>query len=142
MPEREIPERLRANTSFLLTQAMRRSARLAVPTFGREPLRFAHFVTLVYIAEAEGLSQRQLSDALGTDASDLVTVLDELVDAGMAERRVDVADRRKRTLSVTSSGRDWIEKRSELAAEHDRALCGDLPDGGARLRSELAGLLS
>lgn len=142
MVDRDIPQQLRENTSYLLTEALRRSARLAAPIFGRERLRFAHYVTLVFVAETDGLSQRQLSNALGTDPSDLVTVLDELVDAGMATREVDQSDRRKRTLRVTDAGRRWLEKREELAAHHDRQLCAVLPDRGTRLRIELTALIT
>jgi DNA-binding MarR family transcriptional regulator len=141
MADRQIPERLRSNTSYLLTEVMRQSSRLAAPFFGAERLRFPHYVTLVFIAETDGLSQRELADALGTDPSDLVTVLDELVDAGMATREVDPQDRRKRSLRVTTAGSTWIEKRTALAAEHDRELCAALPDGGAALRRELEALV-
>jgi MarR family transcriptional regulator, lower aerobic nicotinate degradation pathway regulator len=136
------PKRLQESTIYLLTQAIKKGARVARPVFGGERLRFGHYVTLAQLAEAPMSSQRELGAALGTDPSDLVTVLDELVAAGLATRAVDPNDRRRRTLSVTRAGRAWLRERDALATEYDQQLCAALPDGGAELREQLRRLLA
>ena len=44
--DRGLPPPLADSTAYLLTRALRVSARLAHDEFGREPLRFAHYATL------------------------------------------------------------------------------------------------
>lgn len=58
------------------------------------------------------MRQGMLADALGIEAPSLARTLDQLVDAGLAERREDPADRRAKTLHLTETGnaaRDKIE---------------------------------
>lgn len=136
-----LPDRLRRSTIFLLMQAVKQGQRLAQPIFGAELLRFQHYAVLAVAAGGGGMSQRELAGALGTDASDLVTVLDELVEHGMAVRHVDAADRRRRLISVTADGLAWLDERDQLADRFDAELCAALPDRGAALRGELARLL-
>jgi DNA-binding MarR family transcriptional regulator len=136
-----LPDRLRRSTIFLLMQVVKRGQRAAQPIFGGEPLRFPHYAVLAVAAAGDAIPQRELAAALGTDASDLVTVLDELVEHGMAERAVDPADRRRRLVSVTPAGQAWLAERDRLAVRFDDELCAPLPDRGAALREQLARLL-
>jgi DNA-binding MarR family transcriptional regulator len=137
----EPPDRLRRSTAYLLTQAVRLGARIAQPMFGDQQLRFPHYVTLSFLADTPQSSQRELSAALGTDPSDLVTVLDQLSAAGLVERIVNPDDRRRRILAITPHGRAWLAEREHQAAEFERRLCTNLPDGGAELRRQLSTLL-
>lgn len=141
MPTDHLPDRLRRSTIFLLMQVVKRGQRSAQPIFGAEPLRFPHYAVLAVAAAGDGIPQRELAAALGTDASDLVTVLDELVEHGMAERAVDPADRRRRLVSVTPAGQAWLAERDRLADRFDDELCAPLPDRGSALRDQLARLL-
>ena len=52
----------------------------------------------------DGVSQRALAHAMNTDSSALVRVLDLLEDEGLVERRPDPADRRAKTLHLTTRG--------------------------------------
>jgi MarR family transcriptional regulator for hemolysin len=66
------------------------------------------------LAGAGDVRQSTLADALGIEAPSLARSLDQLVDAGLAERRDDPADRRAKTLHLTAAGnaaRDQIEAR-------------------------------
>lgn len=138
----QLPERLRESTPYLLTQATKAAARLAHPLFAGEGLRFAHYVTLAWLAETRVASQRELSDIMGVDPSDLVTIIDELVDAGVVERAVDPSDRRRRTLSITTAGERWLRERDRRAEEYERLLRAHLPDGGVALRTALHAIIA
>lgn len=52
----------------------------------------------------DGVRQGALAEALGVEGPSLVRVLDQLVAAGLMERREDAHDRRARTLHLTDAG--------------------------------------
>ncbi|WP_313621859.1 MarR family winged helix-turn-helix transcriptional regulator [Achromobacter sp.] len=52
----------------------------------------------------DGVRQGALAEALGVEGPSLVRVLDQLVAAGLMERREDPHDRRARTLHLTEAG--------------------------------------
>ena len=54
--------------------------------------------------QGDGVRQIQLAELLGIEAASLVRSLDQLVAAGLAERREDAADRRAKTLHLTPAG--------------------------------------
>ncbi len=60
---------------------------------------------LATVAALQPVSQREISDRLGLDPSDVVGVLDILEQAGLVERRLDPDDRRRRAVVLTDTGR-------------------------------------
>ncbi|GHC70890.1 MarR family transcriptional regulator [Pseudorhodoferax aquiterrae] len=54
--------------------------------------------------QGDGVRQVQLAELLGIEAASLVRSLDQLVAAGLAQRREDPADRRAKTLHLTPAG--------------------------------------
>jgi DNA-binding MarR family transcriptional regulator len=50
------------------------------------------------------MTMRQLADAIGTEPSNLTTVVDRLESAGLVRRRLKPGDRRIRELCVTAKG--------------------------------------
>ena len=52
----------------------------------------------------DGVRQGALAEALGVEGPSLVRVLDQLVAAGLMERREDPHDRRAKTLHLTEAG--------------------------------------
>lgn len=65
---------------------------------------------LAVVAASQPVSQREISDHLGLDASDVVGVLDILENAELVERRRDPNDRRRHAVVLTAAG--------EQAAQH------------------------
>src|SRR4051812_49112884 len=53
------------------------------------------------VAEAGPLSQREISDLIGLDPSDLVGAIDIVERAGLVERQPDPEDRRRHAVMVT-----------------------------------------
>src|SRR4051794_27397953 len=95
---------------FLLSQVgAHSSARFAerLEPLGLKP---PHAGILRVIKEADGLSQQALGERLGIFPSRLVTVLDELEERGLVERRDSPADRRSYALYLTKSGQEALEQ--------------------------------
>lgn len=58
----------------------------------------------------DGVRPGAVAEALGLEPPSLVRVLDQLVQAGLVERRDDASDRRAKTLHLTPNGRDRAER--------------------------------
>ena len=63
-----------------------------------------------------GIRPGVLADMLGIEGASLVRQLDQLVDAGLVERRDDTIDRRAKTLHLTPAG---IRARAKIEASLD-----------------------
>jgi MarR family transcriptional regulator, lower aerobic nicotinate degradation pathway regulator len=100
-----------------------------------EQMRFPHFSILACLDEFGSASQREISDRLRLDPSDLVAFVDWLEEVGFVRRRRDQRDRRRYAVDLTPSGRRALRTRARAAelmnAELFRALD---PDERERLR--------
>ncbi len=65
----------------------------------------------------DGVRQGALAEALGVEGPSLVRVLDQLVAAGLMERREDPHDRRARTLHLTDAGHALRAQVEEVLVE-------------------------
>jgi DNA-binding MarR family transcriptional regulator len=91
------------------------------------------------VAAREPVSQREVSDALLLDPSDVVTLVDILERAGLVERKRDPADRRRYALEVTAAGQLAVVRLREINHEANQELLAPLdPDE----REQLAVLLA
>jgi DNA-binding MarR family transcriptional regulator len=90
------------------------------------------------VAAREPVSQREVSEALLLDPSDLVTLVDILEAAGLVERRRDPADRRRYALEVTERGQLAVVRLREINGEINEELLAPLDE---QERSQLAGLI-
>jgi DNA-binding MarR family transcriptional regulator len=137
-------ETLRASTNaaaapaFLLAQvgghaAMKFGERLSV--LGLTP---PHVGILGAIDRSEGLSQQALCERLRVMPSRLVTLVDELEQRELVERRDKPDDRRTYALHLTEKGRGTLKEIGRVAREHQDALCAALTE---RERQQLATLL-
>ncbi|HTK01193.1 MAG TPA: MarR family transcriptional regulator [Bordetella sp.] len=62
----------------------------------------------------DGVRQGVLAEAMGVEGPSLVRVLDQLVTAGLIERREDPLDRRAKTLHLTPAGHALRERVEEM----------------------------
>ena len=127
-----------ASPAFLLAQvgghaAMKFGERLSV--LGLTP---PHVAILGAIDRSEGLSQQALCERLRVMPSRLVTLVDELEQRELVERRDKPEDRRTYALHLTEKGRSVLKATGQVAREHQEALCAALT--GAE-RQQLAALL-
>lgn len=109
--------------SYLMLQLVRQARRLAAGE-----LRGPHVTVLACLAEQEAVAQKRISDRVGMDASDLVSVLDDLESYGFAQRKRDERDRRRFTVAITDAGRQALHERMEAARAHEEELLAPLTE--------------
>jgi DNA-binding MarR family transcriptional regulator len=90
------------------------------------------------VAAREPVSQREVSDALLLDPSDVVTLVDILERAGLVERKRDPADRRRYALEVTPRGQLAVVRLREINRETNEELLAPLDE---QERAQLAHLI-
>ena len=86
----------------------------------------ALFALLNVLGAREGTIQQQLSADMAIDPSAMVKLINELEDAGLAERRRRPGDRRAWEVSITPKGRRTLERAKRLAAEVEDEVLGGL----------------
>ena len=75
------------------------------------------------VHELGPVSQREISDEVGLDPSDVVGAVDILERGGLVERHRDPEDRRRHAVVITPEGRERSERLKELMLEAEaRAL--------------------
>jgi DNA-binding MarR family transcriptional regulator len=102
-------------------------------------IRLKQLAALAYLRDHEAASQQALMQAFCLDANSCVLLLNELEEAGLAERRRDAGDRRRHLVALTPAGRQALE-RAERAQEsiEDDVLAALGPDDRAALRDLLS----
>ena len=94
----------------------------------------AHHRAIHFINRRPGLTVNELLDFLGVTKQSLNRVLRQLVDDGLVESRVGVADRRHRNLRLTPAGHALEQELSAAQRRRMRAAFSDRrAGGGARL---------
>jgi MarR family transcriptional regulator for hemolysin len=89
----------------------------------------ATWLPLLHIARSQTpLRQNELAASLTLDGSSVVRLLDALEKAGLVTRREDHADRRAKSLELTSKGRRTVEKVEAVSLEIRSIALGDLSD--------------
>jgi DNA-binding MarR family transcriptional regulator len=108
---------------FRLWRASHTRVAEALKAIGLTP---ALFGLLNVLGAREGAIQQQLSADMGIDPSTMVTLLDELESAGLAQRRRRPGDRRAWEVAITPKGRRRLEQGRRFAAEVDDEVLGGL----------------
>jgi len=129
-------------TMILLTRLAKVVFRRSDPQ--RLGMSMRWFVALSFLEDHDGASSQQaLGEALSIDANNLVLLLNELEDAGYAERRRDPLDRRRHLVHITTRGRRALD-RAERAQERveNEVLAALSADERATLHELLARALS
>jgi DNA-binding MarR family transcriptional regulator len=111
------PEPLASAPGFLLSWNGQRIARSFAAALEPLGLRPPHFGVLTLIEANPGSAQRELVERSMIDASTMVAVIDELEERGLAERRPDPVDRRKRAVYLTTGGKRTLERARAVAIE-------------------------
>ena len=82
--------------------------------------------------DEDGLTQKELADALGLTPPTAVSTLDNLEQRGLVERRLNGSDRRKRHIYLTASARNLVAKLRPLATEVNDIALAELSDAEAK----------
>jgi DNA-binding MarR family transcriptional regulator len=133
-----IPTELARFPGYLLArlgESSRRRFREALESDGLHPRDFG---LMTMVAAQPGMTQHQLHEKTGIDPSSMVAAIDELEAAGLAERRPHPGDRRARSIFLTDSGMQTLERVRQLVGEMQKELFAPLD---AQERATLHGLL-
>jgi DNA-binding MarR family transcriptional regulator len=106
------------DVGFLLTRASALLVRATNAALAVHGLRVRSYSALLLACDSgDGISQRDLAEALGLDPSQVVLLVDELTDAGLVERRPSESDRRTKLVVATEAGRGVRERAARSTAE-------------------------
>lgn len=114
----------------LLGQAAMRRLRAAHTAVGLSPRQFQILALLndTHLNGEGPLAQRELGEKVGVDPSILVTMLNPLEEDGLVRRIRDRSDRRRHTVTLTSSGRRKLERAATAQRDAEDRLFGGLDD--------------
>lgn len=108
---------LDCDLGWSVTMLMRDYRAHVEPVFAEVPRGARGYQMLYTVARKRIRTQVQLADYLGVDRSVIPYVVDDLVEAGFADREPDPSDRRIRTVVVTPAGLELLKRvQTDLAA--------------------------
>lgn len=113
----------------LLFRLWRASHVRVADALGSVGLTPALFALLNVIGAREGAIQQELGAALGIDRSTMVSLIDQLEEAGLARRRPSARDRRAREIAITPKGRRLLERSRRMISETEDEVLGGLTAG-------------
>lgn len=109
---------------------MRRASAVIAGDFTRAiagtGMRQVLFGILSVIAANPGINQGSVGRALGIQRANMVSLVNELVDAGLVLRETHAVDRRALILSLTRAGYEKVQTSLERIRLHEDALLSDL----------------
>ncbi|MGH2871290.1 MAG: MarR family winged helix-turn-helix transcriptional regulator [Solirubrobacteraceae bacterium] len=108
---------------FRLWRASHARTAHALGSIGLTP---AGFAVLNVLGAREATIQQQLSTDMGIDPSAMVKLINELEEAGLAERRRRPNDRRAWEVKITPSGRHTLKRAQQLASAVEDEILGGL----------------
>jgi DNA-binding MarR family transcriptional regulator len=135
------PARLRRLTSWQANKVSTLGARM---TARHMPLTArSDFAVLAALEEYGPLSQADLGRRLGLDRNDVSAIVTRLASGLHVDRQADPASRRRNVVTLTASGRQYLEEIQRHAdAAQDELLAGLDPAERRKLNELLARLLS
>lgn len=122
----EAPQALATDLCWLLSranQAMGSELAAALDDLGLTP-RGYHVLQAAMAGEH---SQIELARTVGLDKTTMVVTVDELEEAGLAERRPSATDRRARMIAVTDAGKRKVAEADEILAGVRRSVLESIP---------------
>lgn len=109
------------------------------PVFADVPRGARGYQLLYTVARKRLRTQAQLAEYLGVDRTVIPYVVDDLIDAGLADREQDPRDRRIRTVVVTPRGLEVLQSLQDRLTIAEKALLDPLDDDQ---KEQLRALLS
>lgn len=144
---RSTSERLResgfgADISFLLARANALSVAAGNAALAPFGLKVRSFSVLALSVGDVRPTQRDLSEFLRLDPSQVVALIDELEKRGLVERRPDPADRRANVVVATDEGRALYATASAATSAAERDLHGGVDEADRRRLADLLGRIA
>jgi MarR family transcriptional regulator, organic hydroperoxide resistance regulator len=92
--------------------------------------------------DEDGMTQKELADALGLSPPTAVSAIDNLERRGFVERRLNGSDRRKRHIFLTARARQLVAELRPLAADVNNIAVADLTASEVRELKRLLRIVS
>ena len=128
-----------SGVAHLLVLLGRHASRGFADRLGELGLTPAHVRVLGLVGREPGLHQREVAERLGAAPSRLVTLVDDLEERSLLERRRSATDRRHQQLHVAGGAGPQLAAVRRVVGAHDADLVAGLEDHEvATLRSLLA----
>ena len=86
------------------------------------------FTVMRTLLESDGITQRELSEEMGSDPNTVASLLDRMESAGLIERVAHEKDRRARRLHLQAIGRKKYHLAREIAIELQAEVLDVLPE--------------
>lgn len=123
--ERLARTELAAEPFFLMARAASTGSAGANRALAELGLKVRHYSVLALACSGEEPTQRELSQFLVLDPSQIVALVDELERCGAVERRTDPRDRRSKIVVPTAAGRKlYAQARAGVAGATGDSLAG------------------
>lgn len=122
---------------FRLRRVQNQLSRDFAAATAAQGLRSGLFSSLAIIAANPGMSQSELSDAVGLDKSVTVTIVDDLEQAGWAVRERSKLDRRRHALYITPDGQAHLDELFEILERTENSVLHQLSPAELALLGEL-----
>ena len=117
---------LEPTTGFLLVRIAEAIDHRFVELLSELGLRPRHLHVLRHLDARGPMSQQELATGIGVDSGNLVDALDALEHDGLIRRAVDRADRRRRQLQLTASGKRRLRKGIAASERAETEILGGL----------------
>ena len=117
---------LEPTTCFLLVRIAEAIDLRFVELLSELGLRPRHLHVLRHLDARGPMSQQELATGIGVDSGNLVDALDALEHDGLIRRDVDRADRRRRQLQLTASGKRRLRKGIAASERAETEILGGL----------------
>jgi DNA-binding MarR family transcriptional regulator len=124
-----IPHSLSSQIGLLLRFAQAAVWGDLLETFKPFGFRPQHYAALKIVDSRPGCKQQDLGAALGISRSNLVMLIDELVDQKLIERRQNCEDRRSNALHLSARGQALLPELDREQWAHEDRLSAILDDG-------------
>jgi DNA-binding MarR family transcriptional regulator len=111
-----------------------------LPEFPDPGVTMAQMKVLMLLSGGEA-RMSDLAHQLGISLSTLSSLVERLVEAGLARRRADTRDRRTVLVSLTEDGAELLDTFQELGIHHLRELLTQLDDEGLQAVNQAIDLL-
>ncbi|MDQ1642317.1 MAG: hypothetical protein QOJ90_1668 [Actinomycetota bacterium] len=115
-----------SGVAFLLSQVGARTSTRFAERLAELGLSPAHAQVLRIVGQSPGLSQRALSERLGSVPSRVVRLVDELEAKGLVQRRPDSTDRRNHELHLNEGAMEQLAAVRQVVTNHDAAVVAAL----------------
>ncbi|MFL5960317.1 MAG: MarR family winged helix-turn-helix transcriptional regulator [Gaiellaceae bacterium] len=113
--EARLPAELVASNLFLLKRLGFAAKQRSVAAYEEAGLTPYHHAILTVLDEGAPETQAAIADVLGYDRGTLVTLLDELEEQALVERKRDPEDRRRHLVRLTADGKHTLGRLRALA---------------------------